>query len=64
MFSMPGPWEWGIILVVVLLLFGGKRLPLLGSSLGQALKNFKSSLFGDGQDKEKIEDQSPDEPKK
>jgi len=35
-----------IILVVVLILFGAARLPQLGSSLGQAIKNFKRG-FGD-----------------
>ena len=35
-----------IILVVVLILFGTARLPQLGSSLGQAIKNFKRG-FGD-----------------
>lgn len=35
----------GLILVaVVLLLFGGKRLPQLGSAMGKAINNFKSGL--------------------
>lgn len=51
MFSMPGHLEWVVIGVVVLLLFGGKRLPVLGASLGKALRNFKSSLFGESADK-------------
>jgi len=38
-----------IILVVVLILFGAARLPQLGSSLGQAIKNFKRG-FGDSED--------------
>jgi sec-independent protein translocase protein TatA len=33
-----------IILVVVLVFFGGSRLPKLGSSLGQAINNFKKGL--------------------
>lgn len=33
-----------IILVVVLILFGAARLPQLGSSLGQAIKNFKKGF--------------------
>jgi sec-independent protein translocase protein TatA len=33
--------ELVIILVVVLILFGGTKLPQLGSSLGQAIRNFK-----------------------
>ena len=39
----PGQGEWLIILFVVVLLFGVKRLPELGSGLGQAIKNFKTS---------------------
>jgi sec-independent protein translocase protein TatA len=33
-----------IILAVVLLLFGGKKLPQLGSSLGKAITNFKKGM--------------------
>ena len=38
------PWELGIILVIVLILFGGTRLPQLGRGLGQSLRDFKSAL--------------------
>lgn len=41
---MPGPTEWIIILVVVLVLFGGAKLPKLARSLGQAQKEFKQGL--------------------
>ena len=37
------PWELGIIAVVVVLLFGTKRLPELGSGLGKAISNFRTS---------------------
>jgi sec-independent protein translocase protein TatA len=39
-----GPWELGIILVIVLVVFGAGRLPAIGSAIGKALKNFKSSI--------------------
>ena len=39
-----GLWEGLIILIVVLLMFGGSRLPKLGSALGQAMVNFKKGL--------------------
>ena len=42
--SMPGPFELIIILVIVLLIFGGKRLKNIGSDLGGAIKGFKSSV--------------------
>jgi sec-independent protein translocase protein TatA len=36
-----------VVLVVALLIFGPKRLPMLGRSLGQGLKEFKDSITGD-----------------
>jgi len=42
--SMPGPLEVVVILLVLLLLFGGKRLPEFGRALGEAIKEFKRAL--------------------
>ena len=41
---IPGPFELIIILVIVLLIFGGKRLKNIGSDLGGAIKGFKKSM--------------------
>ena len=41
---MPGPFELVIILAIVILIFGGKRLKNLGNDLGGAIKGFKSSV--------------------
>ncbi len=41
---MPGPFELIIILVIALLIFGGKRLRNIGGDLGSAIKGFKSSM--------------------
>jgi sec-independent protein translocase protein TatA len=38
-----GPWEIILILVVVLVLFGGKKLPELAKGLGQGLREFKNA---------------------
>jgi sec-independent protein translocase protein TatA len=38
-----GPWQGAIILVVVLLLFGGKKIPELMKGLGQGVKEFKDA---------------------
>ena len=38
------PLELGVILVVIILLFGARRLPELGSGLGQAIGNFKKAF--------------------
>ena len=40
----PGPMELTIILFVLLLLFGAKRLPEIGKSLGSGIKEFKKSV--------------------
>jgi sec-independent protein translocase protein TatA len=44
-----------VILLVVLLIFGPKRLPSLGRSLGQGLREFKDSITGDKGDEERRE---------
>jgi sec-independent protein translocase protein TatA len=41
-----GPLELVLILLVVLLLFGAKRLPELGRSLGSGMREFKDSVTG------------------
>lgn len=45
-----GPLEIGIVLVIALIVFGPKRLPELGKSLGQGLREFKSSISGEKDD--------------
>ena len=41
-----GPWEIAILLVIVLLVFGPKRLPEMGRSLGKGMREFKNSITG------------------
>ena len=53
---MPGPFELIIILAIVILIFGGKRLKNLGSDLGGAIKGFKSSVK-DAETKEEEEEE-------
>jgi sec-independent protein translocase protein TatA len=48
-----GPLELIIVLVIVLVIFGPKRLPGLGRSLGSGLREFKDSLSGKDGDGEK-----------
>lgn len=38
------PWHWAILLVVVVVLFGAKRLPDAARSLGKSLRIFKSEI--------------------
>ena len=47
-----GPLEIIIVLVVVLLLFGPKRLPDLGRSLGSGMREFKNSVTGKDKDED------------
>jgi sec-independent protein translocase protein TatA len=42
--GMPGGWELIAILLVVILLFGGSKLPQLAKSLGQSKRAFKEGL--------------------
>jgi sec-independent protein translocase protein TatA len=53
-----GPTELIIILLVVLVLFGGAKIPKLARSLGQAQKEFKAGLE-DGQKAEATKDDDP-----
>lgn len=45
--SMPGPLELGLIFLAILLLFGAKRLPDIGKSLGKGIREFKNAIKGD-----------------
>lgn len=47
MFSQLGPLEIVLIIVVLLVVFGPKRLPSLGRSIGTGLREFKDSITGD-----------------
>ena len=41
-----GAWEWVIIALVILLLFGGKKIPELMKGLGKGVKSFKDGMNG------------------
>ena len=45
--GMPGGMEWILIAFVVLLLFGGKKIPELAKGLGSGIKNFKKAVKDD-----------------
>ena len=45
-----GPLELGIILLIVLIVFGPKRLPGLGRQLGSGMREFKDSITGKDKD--------------
>ncbi|MDJ0906352.1 MAG: Sec-independent protein translocase subunit TatA [Woeseiaceae bacterium] len=60
MFSNIGPWQLLIILVIVLAIFGTKKLRNLGSDLGGAVKGFRSAMNEAEQTTEQISDESKD----
>ena len=41
-----GPMELIIILVIVLVLFGARRVPEIGASIGKGIREFKDSMYG------------------
>ncbi len=50
-----GVWELLIIFAVLLLLFGAKRLPEMGRSLGHGMREFKDAVSGIGDEPKKDE---------
>lgn len=50
--SMPnvGPLELAIVLIIALVVFGPKRLPELGRSLGRGIREFRGSVSGDSRE--------------
>jgi sec-independent protein translocase protein TatA len=42
-----GPLEIAVVLIIVLIIFGPKRLPELGQSMGRGIREFKNSLSGE-----------------
>jgi sec-independent protein translocase protein TatA len=50
-----GPLEIAIVLVIVLIIFGPKRLPELGRSMGRGIREFRGSISGD-KDKDDVDD--------
>ena len=55
-----GPGEIVILLIVALLVFGPKKLPEMGRSLGRGMREFKSSISGSDDDDD--DDVSPELP--
>ena len=53
MFRSIGPWEIGLILVIVLIIFGVGRLPQVGGAIGKGIRMFRKSVKGE-EDEEEI----------
>jgi sec-independent protein translocase protein TatA len=56
-----GGWEWIIILVIVIILFGGSRLAGVGKALGQSIREFREGVSTGEDDGEESADASVDD---
>lgn len=45
--GMPGPWELMIILLIVVMIFGAKRIPEIMGGIGKGIKTFKKTMESD-----------------
>jgi len=55
-----GPWQIAIIVLVILLLFGGKKIPELMKGLGTGIKEFKDAAQGDKESKNTKKEDIPE----
>lgn len=58
MMRLPGGWEWIIVLVIVLLLFGPGRIGKIAGELGRGIRAFREGLGKDKIDEEQPTDSS------
>ena len=54
--GMLGPWQIALIVAVILLLFGGRKIPELMRGLGSGIKEFKDASKDEDEDSNQIED--------
>jgi sec-independent protein translocase protein TatA len=54
-----GPLELAIVAIIALIIFGPKRLPELGRSIGDGLREFRSSVSGENRDDEDDDELPP-----
>jgi sec-independent protein translocase protein TatA len=54
MFGRMGPWEIGLIVVIILIVFGVGKLPQVGSAIGKGIRSFKKAQSGE--DEEQVEE--------
>jgi len=54
--GMVGPWQWIIIGLAILLLFGGRKLPELMKGLGTGIREFKNATNAEEEEGQKAKD--------
>jgi sec-independent protein translocase protein TatA len=57
-----GPWEMGLVLAVIMIIFGVGKLPQVGGALGKGLRAFRKGQSGEYEEKE--EEEEPPKPKR
>lgn len=56
-------WHWLLVLLIIILVFGTKKIKNLGSDLGETVRNFKASLNGEKADSDDLESKQQDSKK-
>jgi len=59
-----GPWQWIIIGLAILLLFGGKKIPELMKGLGTGIKEFKNATSTEEEEEKEKEEKKEKEEEK
>ena len=59
-----GPWEIGLILVIILIIFGVGKLPQVGAAFGKSIRAFKRGQSEEGEEEEKPKEKPKKKKKK
>lgn len=59
-----GPWEIGLVLAIILIVFGVGKLPQVGGAIGKGLRAFKKGQSGEDIEEEEAEKPQPEKTKK
>ena len=58
LFGPVGPAELLLIVLIIVIIFGARRIPELGKSLGEGIKNFKKSVTSKEKDEESLSEKN------
>lgn len=54
-----GPWEIGLILAIILIVFGVGKLPQVGGAIGKGMRAFRKGQAGEDEEEEEEEEEKP-----
>lgn len=57
MFGKLGPWEIGLVVLIILIVFGAGKLPQVGSAIGKGLRAFRKGQSGEDYSEDKEEEE-------